>query len=235
MDLEKARKFKLKRTVLLETLGLTVVEKNHEESRSLSERYQSIIERAAEAVHDSPSNRDYPVTTSKAMFVMRTEGKLPNVFLGIKYYIAEDDSRNDGFGFNFTNQFGEKVIGVTIEWIHAPDAHDGPLEPIQVTDSYTDKLQLGEVFAEEYVNDPLQHIHMVASANSFTLVEQSLDVYEVLTNNERFPAGILGGRLASVSKTIAVHDRSDFNAPVVEVVSGRIVRGEMPETEEPKS
>jgi hypothetical protein len=186
MDLDKAVRLEKHRTYVIEELNRPLTPEDAEDNRTLSERYQSIIERVAVLVdRDADVDPVSPERQSKFMFIMRASGILPNVSLRFRYYSTPSDSPNYG-EFSFTNQFDERIVGVEAEWAHTPDG-EFSMPTHMTTDkavSRTGKLTYGEIFAEESVNDPHQRFHMVASRHRFTLIEQSLDAYEAALRNE---------------------------------------------------
>lgn len=186
MDLGKAARLERQRTHILEELNKPASPEVAEDTRPLSERYQSIIERVAVLVdRDAPVYPAAPGRQSKFRFIMRTSGILPNVSLRFRYYTTPTDYPNDKI-FSFTNQFDERIVSVAAEWTHTPDGEFAEPTPMTTDKSVSQatKLTFGEIFAEESVNDPLQKLHMVASPERFSVIEQSLDVYEEALRNE---------------------------------------------------
>jgi hypothetical protein len=178
MDLDKAIRLSRQRTEQLVKQVNPSDTKEKEDPRTLPERFQSIIQSATECVdRDNPIELE-PIAEmrSPTINVTRAEGALPNIGLRISIFVLKDQTVKDQYGYSFTNQFGEIITGVIVEWVHTPPLVVG--NPLQKAISSAESLIFGEVFATEAVNDPLQRRNLIATPNSFKVVEESLDVYK---------------------------------------------------------
>jgi hypothetical protein len=180
MDLETAKKLEKQVTDQLEESVKPMSPEENEDSRTLAEIYQSLINRMAELVdHNTPAEAG-PITEmiSPTLNVTRTDGPLPNIGLRLKYLVwnnshpTEKENRRHGF----INQFDEIVIGVAAEWLHTPPLVT--VDPLYKANSAAEKLKFGGVFAVEEINAPLEGFNLPETANNFRVLEESLDVYE---------------------------------------------------------
>jgi len=184
MDIDSAIKRKKQRADELDAIVNPRSPEENEDPRTLAERYQSIIDRAAKIVdHDNLEElvgMSITQLRSKTINVARTEGPLPNIGLRFTYAVLNNPVIRDQRGYSFINESGEIVTGITAEWLHTPAVIVG--NPLHKANSSAERLQFGEVFATETVSDPLERFNMRTSINGFRVIEESLDVYEAARN-----------------------------------------------------